>query len=255
MIIVIFFFDSRYNPCCAVRNCNFTDDVALCQTRKRGPDYGTSYVVGQHDSAYFDGSTSPFNGIDIIYPLIREDENTTRRLESIVHVMCERESVDTFEYEPGSETSSGGDRVPQSAHFFLNTRLACVPQTIPVWLIVVLSIMGLGAFCVCASMIACCSLKQSMRSLQEDQVSGLGEGGLNSARISPAIHRASNSESDALEPPSGPEVHLPQNSRWHNSQALLKMHIGVASSLRHALVRFGRRQNCSSHRHTRQSSD
>ena len=104
--------------------------------------------------------------------------------------MCGRgQSLGSLQYEPYFESNSGDDRVPQSARFYLTTHLAYPPETsIQVWLIVVLSIGGLGAFCVCATMIASWSLKRLIRSLQEEQVSGLGEGGLNSACVLPAFH-------------------------------------------------------------------
>ena len=147
---------SRYNPCSLVTNCNSTANVALrvCQTRKGSSDYGAlyKYVVGFHDSAYFDGRFSPSNGIDILYPY---KNIGIGYLECTVHVKCDQSSIDTFEYLPNSEASGEVGSGSQSASFNLIIPLACPPQTfMPLWLIIVLSIVGLGMFCVCAGLIA-----------------------------------------------------------------------------------------------------
>ena len=232
----------RYNPCSAIRDCAWISEVAICKTRKIDTNYG-AWSVGQRNRAYFDTSIYPFDGIDIVYPFLRP---TTRTIDqSSVRVKCAKDGqIDTFEYEYGSESDSN-DREPLSADFFLTTRYACPPKpstpsnisqyhpipsntshiSMPFWLYVVLSFGVIITFCVCA---ASCSLKCWKRSSPEEQLNGHGEVALNSG-VSSFFHRPSNfvsreyytsAEASARESPSGPEVHLPQNSRSHIYQAI-----------------------------------
>ena len=151
-------------------NCNSTENVALCQTRKGSPDYGKLYVVGKHDTAYFDGSLSASDSIDILYPF---KFVAPYWWECTVHVKC-GQSFSTFEYVPNSEASGEVGPGSQPASFNLITPLACPPQTsMPLWLIIVLIIVGLGVFCVCAGLIAFFAIKYLKKSSTDKQQSGM----------------------------------------------------------------------------------
>ena len=186
---------------------------------------GGTWTVGQRARAYFASSSYD---IDIKYPFTNAITGT--QSESTVHVKCAKQgqTIDKFKYEPNTESSTGSDSGPQSAHFILTTRLACPPQiSLPVWPIIVITIVGIGAFCVCT---ACCAFcRKCSKSSSEEQLSELDEVALDSARVSSAFHRSSNFESrefntsaetSTRETPIGPEVHLPQNSRSRTSQTL-----------------------------------
>ena len=114
------FLTFRYNPCSEVKNCDKNYNVSICQTRKVG-SYNGTWTVGQRDRAYFETNTNPNYGIDIAYPFIRPSTHTTDR--SYVHLLCQTDgqSIDTFKLE--LETINAGDDEPQSAHFFLTTRV------------------------------------------------------------------------------------------------------------------------------------
>ena len=166
-------FCFRYNPCSIVSNCNSTENVALCQRRKGSPDVGALHVVGKHDTAYFDGRLTADDAILIEYPYKWIGIGW---LECTVRVKCAQSSFSTFEYDPNSESSGETGPGPQSARFILVTPLACPPtkSSLPLWLIIVLSIAGLGVFCLCAGLITFFAIKYFKKSSTEKQQSETG---------------------------------------------------------------------------------